>query len=316
MRRKGSNLMLRKRKTPTGHGLEIDETALRFAEVVRDGEEFFVTRAFEVPLDGVPFEGSTPTNPRLLAKAIRTAVKGFAQDGWKLGPVHVNAANDPCVIRVITPPPLKEKELESIIALQLRNNLPMSEDEAEIRYELIRDQDEIRILAAEVLRTHVQALMTSVTSAGLRVASIEPRALAVLRAVHYDGDDAQLIANVSAASSALIGRTKTNLALNITSAVGESAFQDNAEAASRALVNDMDEVAAYLTNNVTRSFQIVVGGVGPRYAELARISKKHFGRPVARAPFHPNLSFGEDLEDSVDKTAFTTAIGLALKAVL
>lgn len=301
--------MIKNRKPRISTGIEIDPAALRIAQVLAGPEGYTLMGLYERELPPGLFEDGNPTDTKAVAKELRALIK---ENGVKVPMAHLNAGNEPSNLRLITPPPLQRQQLDAVLEYEFKKHLPLTEDEAEIRYETVTDNDELRVLVGTVRKGHVQALMSLAGAAGVRVQSLEPRALAVVRAAPCAADsEAEIYVDVAGESSSVNGRNAHTLFMNRVGEAGVSRFEENPSAAARSLISDMDDVAHYITNQMTNQFRIVLTGAAWRYPELSQMIERHFNRPPERPIFHPDLDVPAELAQDLEP--FTAAIGLAIK---
>lgn len=301
--------MIKNRRPRIHTGIEIDSRTLRLAQVISGPDGHTLAGFYERKLEPGLFESGSPTDAKAVAKELRALIK---ENGVKVQTAHLSAGNEHSILRLITPPPLQGRQLDAVLEYELKNHLPVTDSEAEIRYETVMDKDEMRILVGAVRKHHVQALMSLAGAAGVRVQSLEPPTLAALRAAPCQPDvEAEIFVDVAGESSSVTGRTPQTLFMNRIGDAGRARFEENPNAAARSLISDMDDVAAFITNQMTNQFRIVLTGAAWRYPELASMIDRHFGRAPEHPSFLDELVVPAELAEPLEP--YTTAIGLAVK---
>ena len=300
------NLLRRRTRARTTAGLDIDANSARLAVATSSEEGATVTHLQHVDLHPTWFTGAEPNGMREIGKALHEA---FRAAGVTPPAVHASAANEPSILRLVTPPPVPAKQLENVLKYEIRKNLPLTDEDAEIRHQIITDQEgETRVLVGAVRRPHLQALMATLASARLRVGSLEPRTLAVLRATITPSTDPDLLVTINATSTSITARTDIPI-MNRVSDAGANDLETNPEDASRAL-----------TTHAASSFTITLAGLQTASPTLRRMLEHHFNREVHAGVLTNDVTVNTSPTDSaawVDANdplaSYLGAIGLAMK---
>ncbi len=157
------------KRTKSLVGLDIDPSGITAAEVRVNGR-LSIERAAVAPLEAGVVRDGEITDTEGLAETLR----GLYRENRGLGKnVRVGVANQKIVVRVIELPPIiDEKELDAAVRFHAQDQLPMPLDQAVIDYQRLDMIDRV---------------LTAVRAAGLRPASVDLSAFAMIRALYRPG---------------------------------------------------------------------------------------------------------------------------------
>ncbi len=289
-------------------GLDLDSTIARLAILSRDGDTFTIEALHDTGLDPDWFDEGTPRDTKAISAALRELVKAA---GLKPStPLHGSAANEPTIIRLITPPPVPTTQLQTVLQYEIRKVLPVSEEDAEIRHEVIEGQDGTRVLVGAVRRNHVTALSSVYSATRTRYAGLEPRPLSAMRSTAAPSDLPDILVIANTTSSSITARTNNVLVANRVSDVGSSHLDAEPEEAARALIADMSDIAHTITNAIAPDFTITLIGAALESDAFRSALTNHFDREPSTIT--PASAIAAAVTPDTN-SAYLPAIGLALR---
>ncbi len=289
-------------------GLDLDSTVARLAILSRDGDTFAIEALHDTALDPDWFDEGTPRDTKAISASLRELVKTA---GLKPStPLHGSVANEPTIIRLITPPPVPTTQLQTVLQYEIRKVLPVSEEDAEIRHDIIEGHEGVRVLVGAVRRNHVTALSSVYSATRTRYAGLEPRALSAMRSTAAPSDLPDILVITNATSSSITARTNNVLFANRVSDVGSTHLDAEPEEAARALIADMSDIAHAIANTVAPDFTITLIGAALQSDTLRAALTNHFDR--APSVITPASAIAAAFTPNTD-SAYLPAIGLALR---
>jgi type IV pilus assembly protein PilM len=177
------------KRTKSLVGLDIDPSGITAAEVRVNGR-LSIERAAVAPLEAGVVRDGEITDTEGLAETLR----GLYRENRGLGKnVRVGVANQKIVVRVIELPPIiDEKELDAAVRFHAQDQLPMPLDQAVIDYQRLdmiegEGGPRQRVLLVAARRDMIDRVLGAVRAAGLRPASVDLSAFAMIRALYRPG---------------------------------------------------------------------------------------------------------------------------------
>ena len=299
----------RRAKAPTyAAGLDLDTNGARLALLSSDGSAHAIEALHETPLDPSWFADGTPRDSKAITAALRELLKDAGVRPTV--PLHGSTANEPTILRLITPPPVPANQLATVLPYEIRKVLPLSEDEAEIRHQVLESRDGTRVLVGAVRRAHVSALSVVYSATRARYAGLEPRTLSALRSTLPPSDLPDILVIANATSSTITARHGPVLVANRVSDVGSDHLQNEPDEAARALIADMSEVAHTITDAFAPDFTITLIGAALHRDAFLNVLTQHFDRDPSALALAPELT---GVFDATAHAPYLPAIGLALR---
>lgn len=278
-------------------GIDIDATALRAAVIQHADGQHTLLDTFTTDSSPNWFDDNgTITNPKGVSNALKSFIRSL---GHKPNQTHISVANQPTLLRVLTPPAgVPQNELDTAVKQLILSQLPVTEDSHEIRYAI----DGERVLAGTVNKEHAQALMSALNAAGIKPTSIEPRGISALRASRSPTDQPDMLLLINDTSSIITVREQHHLLHHRVSGSGGIDLNQDPAAASRAIISDLHDMAASIITDAP-DFTITIAGAEANNNTLRDMLTNEFNREL----HSPTLPLGET------ESEYLTSIGLALK---
>lgn len=128
--------------------------------------------------------GGDPRDPAQLAADLRSALRPA---GIRATRARVTLSDDATVVRVTSLPRMPRRHLRGAVRYLAEQQTPFPTDRSALAWDVIEEGPEkITISLAVAWRDVVQRLAAAVAQAGFKVESIEPRSIAVARALGLD----------------------------------------------------------------------------------------------------------------------------------
>jgi type IV pilus assembly protein PilM len=166
-----------------GFGVDIGSRVLQFAEISRRGDQMQLDGIGAFPLSPGFVEQGVVTDPRGLARGIRSYLK---QTRIRSRRVTFSIPSSSAVLRWVKLPPLEGAELRDAAKYKVKRHLPFPVDQAYVEATPLEPKDaaeEIEHLVVSVPKRVIDSRAITLELAGLEPISAELEAQAILRIV-------------------------------------------------------------------------------------------------------------------------------------
>lgn len=177
--------MLNSKRMRTVVGLEIEADSVAAAEVRTNGSATLGKYGI-APLSPGLFRDGEVADP----VALSASLKSFFGEHKLSRNVRVGIANQRVIVRSLRLPVLDNPdEIDAAIRFQARDHIPMDLDDAVVDWQVLEDDPELRrrgqmdVVVVAARRQTIDAVMSALTTAGLKPVGIDIAAFAMVRAL-------------------------------------------------------------------------------------------------------------------------------------
>ncbi len=167
-------------------GIDIGTTAVRVAEVTRRKDARVLTRYAQV---GLP-PAAAPEGEVLDERAVTATLKeAMNRAGFRTKRAALGIANQKVVVRQIDLPYMDDADLRTGLAYQVQEHIPIPVEDAILDFQVLEEiagdegERRLNILLVAAQRGMIEALVRSVTAAGVDPVTVDLAPFAALRAV-------------------------------------------------------------------------------------------------------------------------------------
>ena len=140
-----------------------------------------ITGYFLRPLPGGALRSGDPVEPEIIAGELRQCMRATGMEGTE---ARLALPDEAAVAKIIQLPKMPDRHLRKAVAYAVERELPFPAERAAWSWQVInRDESSITVYLVAAWRDIVDRVADVAISAGLRPTLIEPRALALARAV-------------------------------------------------------------------------------------------------------------------------------------
>lgn len=186
--------------------LDIGTTAVRVAQLARNGNAWSLARYGYAPVSVQVATSDSPEDRRKLGDIIATAV---GQSGIHSRDVVVGLPSNKTFVTIVDVPKMSEAELKSTLKYQVEQYIPTAIDESKVDYAVLgqslHDPGKVEVLLASVANNYNESRLELIESLGFNVVAAEPDSIAMTRSLLPDGiSDARLLIDVGDVSTDVV----------------------------------------------------------------------------------------------------------------
>jgi len=186
-------------------GLDIGSHTIKIVQLKKDKNKYQLLAFGSCPS---PKKGLLSEAETDLASLAEITKRLYQDSGVKTRNVVTALPQDQVFTKLITIPPLSDKEIESAIEWEAERYVPLPLSEVILSYEILRkvkedNQEKMEILLAASPRALIEKMINVLKMAGLNPVSIEMEIMAVIRSLTPVGGGSFLIADFGAKATDL-----------------------------------------------------------------------------------------------------------------